>query len=267
MNCRNVTLGSMAIIALLGTAGCGSGGNSNETRETIGSGKVYPTYRYRLTVEVDTPEGLKTGSSVIEVATRVAGKMAIPSPGAVSHRVRGEAVAVDLGNAGTLFALLRSDADSEWASRVLFLLARTVPYDEVKALGDDAMFDLRFKDMMSLQAVHVLPRHFRDLPPTGKVKTAPTAYPMLVRFGDITDPKTVAKVDPDNLAVSFGKGIALKRITLERTEDSVTTGIEKRLGWMPTQKGMLDNSGDRNALHSEPERNLTQRAFIQGDDR
>ncbi len=26
-----------------------------------------PDYRYRLTVEVDTPDGVKTGSSVIEV--------------------------------------------------------------------------------------------------------------------------------------------------------------------------------------------------------
>jgi hypothetical protein len=221
----------VAALACLPLAACGSGGNSNETRETMGGGKIYPTYRYRLTVEVDTPEGLKTGSSVIEVATRVAGKMAIPSPGAVSHRVRGEAVAVDLGKAGTLFALLRSDANSDWASRVLFLLARTVPHDEVKALGDDAMFDRRMTDMLALSGPQMLPRHFRDLPPTGKIKTVPTAYPMLVRFGDIADPKTVAKVDPDDLAASFGKGVALKRITLERTVDAVTTGIETRLGW------------------------------------
>ncbi|HAW37080.1 MAG TPA: hypothetical protein DCX71_13555, partial [Erythrobacter sp.] len=32
-----------------------------------------PVYRYRLTVEVDTPDGVKTGSSVIEVDTEVAG--------------------------------------------------------------------------------------------------------------------------------------------------------------------------------------------------
>lgn len=32
-----------------------------------------PDYRYRLTVEVDTPGGLRTGSSVIEVETSVAG--------------------------------------------------------------------------------------------------------------------------------------------------------------------------------------------------
>jgi hypothetical protein len=54
---------------------------------------------------------------------------------------------------------------------------------------------------------------------------------MLVRFGDIADPKTVAKVDPDDLAASFGKGVTLRRITVERTKDKVTTGIEKRLGW------------------------------------
>ena len=56
-----------------------------------------PTYRYRMTVEVETPEGLKTGSSVIEVSTDVASEYTIPTPGKVTNRVRGEAAAVDLG--------------------------------------------------------------------------------------------------------------------------------------------------------------------------
>jgi hypothetical protein len=228
----------VAALACLPLAACGSGGNSNETRQTMGGGKIYPTYRYRLTVEVDTPEGLKTGSSVIEVETRVAGKLAIPSPGAVSHRVRGEAVTIELGEAGTLFALLRSNADSDWASRVLFLLARTVPFEETKGREENAAFDLRFNDMMTLKGPQPLPRHFRDLPPKkGQASQTPTAYPILVRFADIVDPKTVELVDPDNLAASFGKGVKLRRITLERTEDAVTTGIQGRLP-TPNEKGL-----------------------------
>ena len=65
-----------------------------------------PAYRYRLTVEVDTPDGVKTGSSVIEVDTEVAGGYSIPTPGRVTNRVRGEAVTVDLGEGRVLFALL-----------------------------------------------------------------------------------------------------------------------------------------------------------------
>lgn len=44
-------------------------------------------YRSRLTVELDTPEGVRTGSSVIGVETLVASSRSIPTPGAVRHRV------------------------------------------------------------------------------------------------------------------------------------------------------------------------------------
>lgn len=55
--------------------------------------------------------------------------------------------------------------------------------------------------------------------------------PMLVTFGDLSDPTSMAEVDPDNLAATFGAGVSLKRITVQMTDDPVTTGIEKRLGW------------------------------------
>jgi hypothetical protein len=53
-------------------------------------------------------------------------------------------------------------------------------------------------------------------------------YPLLVTFTDIADPKTVTKVDPDNLAATFGPGVALKRITLEITDEKVTEGRTAR---------------------------------------
>jgi hypothetical protein len=61
---------------------------------------------------------------------------------------------------------------------------------------------------------------------------------MLVTFTDIDDPKSVQRVDPANLAASFGPGIRLKRITVEVTDDDVTTGIEKRLRWLPKHRNV-----------------------------
>ena len=66
-------------------------------------------------------------------------------------------------------------------------------------------------------------------------------YPLLVTFADPADPTSVQRVDPANLAASFGPGVTLKRITVEVTNDPVTTGIEKRLGWLGTQRGALLN--------------------------
>ena len=63
-------------------------------------------------------------------------------------------------------------------------------------------------------------------------------YPLLVTFTDIDDPASVLKVDPDNLAASFGPGVALKRITLEITDENVTKGkVETVLGWLDDYYG------------------------------
>ena len=55
---------------------------------------------------------------------------------------------------------------------------------------------------------------------------------MLVTFEYLADPTSVRRVDPDDLASTFGEGVSLKRITVQVTDDPVTTGIEKRLVWL-----------------------------------
>ena len=57
-------------------------------------------------------------------------------------------------------------------------------------------------------------------------------FPILVTFTDITKPESVKKVDPANLAASFGPGVKLKTVTLEITSAPVTEGtVETILGW------------------------------------
>jgi hypothetical protein len=223
----------LGLLVLTGAAltlpACTPQSTGDETRETMGGGKIYPTYRYRLTVEVDTPEGLKTGSSVIEVQTRRASKNAIPSPRMLSYKVRGEAVTVDLGQRGLLFALLRSEISSSWAGRAFEMMAPPTPRDE--AIGMDDEYGYRRARALALKGPQVIPRHIKGNygAQNPKPSDPSNAWPMLVRFLDIADPKTLAKVDPDALAVSFGKGVKLRRITVERTEDAVTAGIDRWL--------------------------------------
>jgi hypothetical protein len=190
-----------------------------------------PDYRYRLTVEVDTPEGVKTGSSVIEVRQTLVRAGGSPANHAVERRVRGEAVAVDLPGGKTLFALLRSENNVDWASYVFVYLApqRT-----------DAPFADQLDDVLEVTGKQVLPRMW---PPVSFLKER-SAYPMLVTFDDLADPASVAEVDPDDLAATFGESVRLKRITVELTDDPVTTGIEERLGWLPNYYDK-QLSGDR----------------------
>jgi hypothetical protein len=74
-----------------------------------GLGACRPWYddhelRYRVTVEVATPAGIRTGSGVIQVT---ATETPFWAPGlAVTYRLEGEAIPVDLPGGRTMFALL-----------------------------------------------------------------------------------------------------------------------------------------------------------------
>ena len=85
----------------------------------------------------------------------------------------------------------------------------------------------------------------------GRVELAPGDLPLLVRFRDINDPKTVERVDPNDLAASFGPGVYLKRATVEITRDPVTTGIVKRLSWLaPLRSRGASLDGDTSVARS-----------------
>ena len=191
-----------------------------------------PTYRYRLTVEVDTPQGVRSGSSVIEVDTRAVRPGSNPARQGVEIDVRGEAVAVDLPDGQTLFALLRSDNDVDWAGRVMLLLSPRTNEPFLEQF--DNMLALRGRGALELP---------RMWPPTGFLEER-SAYPMLVTFGDLDDPTSVTLVNPDDLAASFGEGVTLRRITVEMTDEPMTEGIVERLEWLRDLfPGMLN--GDR----------------------
>jgi hypothetical protein len=46
-------------------------------------------------------------------------------------------------------------------------------------------------------------------------------YPLMVTFADLADPASVALVDPNDLAATFGPGVRLKAVTLEVTDAPV----------------------------------------------
>jgi hypothetical protein len=90
----------------------------------------------------------------------------------------------------------------------------------------------------------------------------PAEYPLLLRFGNIADPRTVEQVDPDNLAASFGYGVRLKRITITMLgKTPVTKGISK---YLPSfGKGSSISELHKTLPYGHPRRiNLTH--FMQG---
>ena len=169
-------------------------------------------FRYRMTVEVETPQGLRTGSSVIEVEVTDPGDgpWVLPEASGGTSDLRGEAVTVDLPDGKTMFALLRSLNDADAAVEFAYLALHPAHYR-----GEYGLIE-RTKELKRLRGIGVLPR---------------SAYPMLVAFGDPNDPSTVMPVDPDDLEAKFGKGVRLRRITVQMTEDPVTMTLPDKIPW------------------------------------
>ena len=115
--------------------------------------------RYRITVEIETPSGLKTGSSVLEYE--------YPSKTGLSY---GQSPFVDLGNGRYIFALI-DQMSGPWGVFRYPDLQPPIPRDDVPYSEFDRANDLK---------------------PFAVLK--PKDYPKLVTFGDINDPKTVREV-------------------------------------------------------------------------
>ena len=208
----------------------------------VACARRFPTYRYRMTVEVETPQGLRSGSSVIEVSTSGGGPTSGLLPWTeVNSDVRGEAVAVDVARGRTLFALLKSASGDIDAA--MSYAGASLPPSIWRA--SESAFAENLAELVSRRDVGVLPipAHGDEIPKSG-VPSKP--FPLLVTFRDVRDPKSVERVDPANLAATFGRGVALRRITVEITDASVTKQIEKRLGWLERSAyGGLDLTSER----------------------
>lgn len=198
-----------------------------------GCGVLFPSDRLRqkITVEVETPAGLRSGSSVVETEVRK-GKSWGDASG-TTFKLEGEAVAVDLPGGRTLFALLRGGNDTQgdaaaYQTRLLY---------EALNAGAQASVPVEVKGLSVMEARAAAKS-------AGVCVTLPEGlYPLLVTFADTTDPKSVEKVDPDNLAAGFGPGVRLKRITVEVTDEDVTSGIEAKLAKMRLEPDQsLDNN-------------------------
>ena len=196
----------------------------------IGPG-YHGTYRYKMTVCVDTPEGQKCGSAVREVFARDSTQQVVPGigKGGCVTSVKGEAVVVDLGQRGKLFALLKDGRGSTD-------MAADLPAYTFPILGSPGGC---LKDNI---------KHYENLEAKGPVDLQ--FHPLMVAFKDMTDPTSVQyvygveeynekspgggydrlwRVKEDNFEKLFGKGVKLNSVTLEMTDEPVTRGVLKQL--------------------------------------
>jgi hypothetical protein len=168
------------------------------------------TYRYRLTLSVLVDGEPRTGTGVLQVRVTQKSRL-LPQSGGVSTSVSGEAVIVDLGSRGMLFALLK-DVERPFVASGMWLASadNIVQSAFPRVKGEEGEQGLA----LSLQ------RYARG---GEKTELSPDQLPLLVRFRDIDNPKTVERVDPHNLAASYGSGVYLKGAAIETVP----------MGWLP----------------------------------
>ena len=175
------------------------------------------SYRYKLTLTVDTPEGIKSAFNVVEVVY----------PQYHPVRVTGDALYLDLGpGKRPLVALLTkrpnfsrppmSDTDQDWEeNRPTLILARLY--------GDSYR---RYTDILELIV------HFKTY--RGVREITPANLPDLITFSNPNDSESVLPVDRNNLSASLDNRVEWRKIALELTDEPITHGLYQKLPWLST---------------------------------
>jgi hypothetical protein len=193
------------------------------------------SYRVRMTVDVDTPQGVRSGSGVFEILAGRNPKL-LPDERAASVALRGEAVPIDLPGGQTLFALLRPANDArEMEGSITGAL-------DPEYRGGAEQF---LASMDRLSAPAMIGR---------SAALPPESYPLLVRFRDPAVPASVEAPEA---------GIQIRAVRLVITDEPVTRGIERRLAWVDRLRTYL--SGQRYSSGRDLAHNLTALHFKRGN--
>lgn len=190
-------------------------------------------WRYKMTVTVETPEGMKTGSAVREVSVKAAPRI---SPHMLpTVKLRGEALVVDLGERGVLFALLSG-------------------YKKGDDYGADipAIMFSPTQAVMKNETIHYMSRLKK-----AHIEVPVEWYPKFVHFKDRNDPKTVELVikmkscspktgvprstvciDKDRFEEIYGEGVRLKSVDIVMTDEEMKLGkVNEYLPWLSALNG------------------------------
>lgn len=179
--------------------------------EQASGDKAY-SWRYKITVSVETPEGIKTGSAVREVHVELKPRPVYkPYPFHPEVTSKGEAVVVDLGSRGILFALTSFDD-----YRTVF---EAFPSGHGGTTPPAVEY---YSNLKNAKAV---------------LEPGPLPNPVLVTFADTNDPKTIKIVSPSKMSHDFGDGVYLKSITIEMTDDRAIEIVDRYLPALNTKGG------------------------------
>ncbi|MBN9041216.1 MAG: hypothetical protein BGP05_06165 [Rhizobiales bacterium 62-47] len=207
-----------------------------------------PDHKYRLTIDIQTPDGIKSGSSVIAVYHAKDGGI-IPGVGGGTG-IKGDAIFIDLGGGRNLVALLVRGEHASYLDGMDDLALRAF-----HAAG----YSKSVQDVGASTAKNLSPAPssrrllFSDVKNlTGTVSLTGTLIPTLATLKDVTNPKSIVEVSANDLVPVFGPGYRIESASLTMLPvglwpfdfgsvlgEPVTRGIEKKLPFLVTHREQL----------------------------
>uniref|UniRef100_Q07TT5 Uncharacterized protein n=1 Tax=Rhodopseudomonas palustris (strain BisA53) TaxID=316055 RepID=Q07TT5_RHOP5 len=204
---------------------------------------AYPTtfYRFRISIQIETPRGLKSESNVLEVRTRRFPKWTTLGNSGAQSILMGDATFLNLGTDGSgakknIVALL---ALGERAKGIDF---KILPGEAFAPILGQLRVDPQADKAMQLSM----------LPVGTKVVLQGKLIPTLVSFENVNDPYSGTVVQATNLSKTFGDGFNLRDVTLEivaggsswkesfgNSGVSVTRGVEDKLPFLVSHREEL----------------------------
>ncbi len=189
-------------------------------------------WRYKITVEIETPEGIKSGSAVREVRAWRNLVGALPDANEITYEVIGEAAVVDIENNRVVLAL---------PNYFRFLDAFSVSRNNIQSVD-----------------------HFKQIQ-TGEARDISFNDYSLIVFLDKNDPRSIATLTSKNIENKLGSRVKVKNIRIAITDEAVTSGrVRKHLKWFDTQQISL---GRWNPDYPDPAHYINNYSLIKGEEK
>ena len=210
-----------------------------------------PDHKYRMTVAVETPAGVRTAAGILSV--RPNRSYGGTGSGSSLPQTKGDALLVDLGQGYNVVALLAYGDDGSNFDDASFLPTRLFGAHDRR---------ISFRDVKTLAGAPAVgvPEQLR---------------PVFLSFANSADPKSARRINPGDLEAAFGKGYHLRSVSLDVIANGfwpldlggvlgepVTRGIEARLPWLTVPGGAavaLQAAGLKAGGGFEPEAAFTRK--------
>jgi hypothetical protein len=184
--------------------------------------------RWEVTVEVETPAGLSTGSGVVETHYRPRNEL-IYTMDSEDRWVLGEAIAVDTSE-GIVLALLCREGDyGFYRSQMNSFGWVPGPDGRLRRVQGDtpetraAKVERQDRSRAEIKRALAERRSFTLLE---------EGWPRFILLPDSTDPKSAIALAPTEMAEAATGSIRVLRIIVQETDKPVTHGLAARLPWL-----------------------------------